>query len=283
MFAILMGLAAALAWGTADFAARFSGRVLGPPLALLVVTATGAVMVSAWLAVTGTAPPSHPTPAGLLYGALSVIGTLALYEALNRAPIATVAPLAGAFPAWSILYMVIFDGLRPEPMVWAAMALVMAGMWLVARFASDAPDDTRRAKGGTILALLAGGLFGLTLVAGLHATLDHGQGPALWLARVVGVVLVVPFVWLRHRPTRLPPPGWLGLAAIQGVLDTLAFVAILAVKTEENAAIAGTVSSSFGIVTVALARLFLKKAIHRLQWLGIIATFAGIATLSALG
>lgn len=283
MFAIIMGLAAALAWGTADFAARFSGRVLGPPLALLVVTVTGTMMVSAWLAGTGTALPNSLSVAGFLYGTLSVTGTLALYEALNRAPIATVAPLAGAFPAWSLLYMVVVDGLRPEPAAWAAMALVMAGVWLVARNSSDSADTSRQAKGGTVLALLAGALFGLTLVAGLHATLEYGQGPALWLARSVGVVLVIPFVWLRHRPTRIPPPRWLALAVFQGMLDTLAFVAILAVKSEENAAIAGTVSSTFGIVTIALARLFLREAIHRLQWLGIMATFAGIAALSALG
>lgn len=283
MFAILMGLAAALAWGTADFAARFSGRVLGPPLALLVVTMTGTVLVSVWMAATDTSLPAHLTISGLLYGTLSVIGTLALYEALNRAPIATVAPLAGAFPAWSLLYMVVVDGLRPEPAVWAAMALVMAGVWLVARSSSDTPDASRRAKGGIVLALLAGALFGLTLVAGLHATREYGQAPALWLARVVGVTLVILFVWLRHRPARLPPPAWLGIATLQGVLDTLAFVAILTVKSEENAAIAGTVSSTFGIVTIALARLVLKEAIHRLQWLGIVATFAGIAVLSALG
>jgi drug/metabolite transporter (DMT)-like permease len=282
MFAILMGLAAALAWGTADFAARFSGRALGPPLALLVVTATGTVMVSVWLAATDAALPAYPTLSGVLYGTLSVIGTLALYEALNRAPIATEAPLAGAFPAWSLLYMVVVDGLRPEPATWAAMALVMAGVWLVARTSPNAPDATRREKGGTVLALAAGALFGLTLVAGLHATQEHGQAPALWLARVVGVVLVIPFVWLRHRPARLPPPTWLGLAALQGVLDTLAFVAILSVRSEENAAIAGTVSSTFGIVTIALARLVLNEAIGRLQWLGIMATFAGIAALSAL-
>lgn len=278
-----MGLAAALAWGFADFAARFSGRVLGPPLSLLMVTLTGAVMVSAWLWASGTPFPAALSVAALLYGTLSVIGTLALYEALNRAPISTVAPLAGAFPAWSLLYMVVIDGLRPEAVSWAAMAVVMAGVVMVARFSPAPSDGPSASTGGTVLALAAGALFGLTLVAGLHATESHGQAPALWLARMVGVILMLPFVWLRHRPTARPPLRWLGIASLQGVLDTLAFVAILAVKSEENAAIAGTVSSAFGIVTIALARIFLKETIVPAQWLGILATFAGIVALSLIG
>jgi drug/metabolite transporter (DMT)-like permease len=284
MIAILLGLAAALAWGSADFAARFSGRAMGPAAALLTVTATGAVMVSLWLAATGHPLPAAASPAALLYGTLSVVGTLALYEALRRAPIAVVAPLAGAFPAWTLAYMVIFDGLRPEPLAWVAMALVMAGVWLVARYAAADAQGQPAAPVAIALALTAGALFGLTLVAGLHATQTHGQAQALWLARVIGLLLMLPLTLAlalrRRRP--VPPPRWLAIAAGQGILDTLAFVAILAVRGEEDAAIAGVVSSTFGIVTIALARIFLREPVTRPQWLGIAATFAGVAMLSAL-
>jgi drug/metabolite transporter (DMT)-like permease len=280
MTAILLGLAAAFAWGSADFAARFSGRALGPATALLTVSATGAVMVGLWLVTTGQPLPVSPGVAALLYGAFSVAGTLALYEALGRAPIATVAPLAGAFPAWGLAYLVLFDGLRPEPPTWAAMGLVMAGVWLVARSATGGG----RHPASTVaigLSVAAGLLFGMTLVAGLHATQAHGQAPALWLARAIGVLLLLPLV-LRRRPRPLPPPRWLAVAAGQGALDTLAFVAVLTVRGEADAAIASIVSSTFGIVTIALARIFLREAVTRRQWAGIALTFGGIALLAAL-
>ena len=35
MTAVLLGIAAALSWGLADFAARFTGRAVGPTLATL--------------------------------------------------------------------------------------------------------------------------------------------------------------------------------------------------------------------------------------------------------
>jgi drug/metabolite transporter (DMT)-like permease len=43
------------------------------------------------------------------------------------------------------------------------------------------------------------------------------------------------------------------------------------------------VASSFGAVTVVLARLILREAMTWLQWAGIVLVVAGVAVLSAQG
>ena len=283
MIAVALGLVAALSWGTADFAARFSGRAIGPALTLLLVTLTGSGLLGLWLAVIGPGLPAALSLPAFLYGLFSLIGTLALYQGLARAPICTVAPMAAAYPAWSLAYMAAFDGLRPNAWQLAAMALVIAGVMVVARAAKD---ETAEAEGrgwhGPVLGLAAGMFFGFTLVSGLHATEIHGQVQALWLARTVGVVMMLPTLWLA-RGQALPAPRWIMTAAGQGVLDSLAFMSVLAAGAPQDAAIASVVSSSFGIVTIALARLFLKERVVPAQWGGIVLTFAGVTILSALG
>ena len=47
--------------------------------------------------------------------------------------------------------------------------------------------------------------------------------------------------------------------------------------------IAAVAGSAFGVVTILLARIFLKEAIPPLRWLGIAVTFVGVAALTALG
>ena len=49
MTAVLLGIAAALSWGLADFAARFTGRAVGPVVATLAMLTTSAAALSLFL------------------------------------------------------------------------------------------------------------------------------------------------------------------------------------------------------------------------------------------
>lgn len=285
MTAILLGLLAALAWGSADFAARFTGRAQGAVAAVLGVMAAGTAATTLALVAADIPFPTTPSPWGLAYGLFAAAGTWCLYEALRRGPVAVVMPLAGAYPAWALGIMVVFQGLRPSAAAWAAMAVVMAGVWLVARSAGPEDDAPTAAADPRAmpLALAAGLGFALALVAGPPAAALHGDLPALWQARLTGALAMLPLALASRRGRPAPAPRWLALVALQGGLDTLALLALLRAGEGANAAAATVVGSTFGIVAIVLARLVLKEPVSPPQWAGIALTFGGVAALSGLG
>lgn len=282
---IALGLAASAAWGSADFCARFSGRALGSATALFGVMASGAAVLTLWLVLAGPGlPPLERwswSAAG--YGVFSLVGMLCLYDALRRGPVTTVVPLAGAFPAWSLLIAIVLEGFRPQFLSVAAMAIVMMGMVVVVRAAPDAETKEGAAKDRWCIpvALLAGLFFGGSLEAGRHASADLGNLEAVWAARLLGAVMLTPLLWRERRGQSAVAPRWWGLVTVQGVLDTSAFLVLLLVSADQAAA-ATVVSSTFGLITMALAWTFLGERLSRPQWSGVALVFAGIVLLSVI-
>lgn len=281
MTPVLAGVFSAAAWGTADFAARFTCRAVGASVALLAVTLVGATSLSAWLAFSGHALPSlsELAPWDAANGIATTISMLLLYEALRRGPLSLVSPLVGAYPLWELLLAALFMQVRPAPATWLAMAAIMAGMWIVA--ANDGGESAvGRRRGTAMLAVAAGMAFGVALVFAQQAVLLHGALPALWLGRLIGLAGLAALLVPRWRSLRVPLP-WAAVLSGQGVLDTLGYLFLYASGTGLAAGIATVVSSTFGLVTVALARVFLREPISIRQWLGIALVFAGVAGLSA--
>jgi drug/metabolite transporter (DMT)-like permease len=285
MTAILFGIAAAVAWGVADFCARFSGRTLGAVVALFGVMISGAAGLTVWLLVAGhpLPLPAQVPPVAWAFALASLLGMIGLYEALRRGPVTTVAPLAGAFPAWSVVLMMVFEGLHPSWPSLSAMVATMAGMGIVARFADEGPDGANPPDRLCVpIALASGLMFGVSLTLGRHAAIAMGDMEAVWVARLLGGLVLAP-VALRQGVVRggvaLP---WVALVAVQGLLDAGGFLALLLAGDAAAMAVATVVSSTFGLITIALARLVLRERIAPLQRWGIALVFGGVVALTAL-
>ncbi|MGE5546046.1 MAG: DMT family transporter [Solirubrobacterales bacterium] len=279
---LLLGVVAALCWGSADFAARFSGRILGPVQALFCVMLAG-VMALGLLQVFRGEPLFVGLPSwwAVGNGVAGLIGLALLYEGLRRGRVATVAPLAGAFPAWALIAMVAFQGVRPSAVAWAAMVATMVGVAVVARFS---PADQEGDGGGrdsriaVPAALGSGVMFGLALFFGQYAAAIHGEASAALMARTVGTVLLFP-LFLARGPA-VPPLRWGVVMAGQGALDVFGFLALLMAGKGEGGAVAAVVGSTFGLVTITLARIFLHERMTRWQWHGVALVFGGVAVLT---
>lgn len=277
---IMAGLLAAISWGTADFAARFTGRTVGPAAALLAVMAIGAVTLTAWLAL-----GSHHFPPldrwsvwDAANGLTTAVSMLLFYEALRRGPLSLVSPLVGSYPVWALLIASVFLDLRLDLRTWLAMATTMIGVWVVAANGEPtetAPDEPRP----IILSLSAGMLFGLALIFAQQATVLHGPLPALWIGRLIGLA-GLSMILFRHWRKLRSSSAWALVLTGQGLLDTLGYLFLYASGIGIAAGIATVVSATFGMVTVLLARLFLREAVSRRQWGGILLVFGGVAALS---
>jgi drug/metabolite transporter (DMT)-like permease len=288
----LLGVVAALSWGTHDFAARFPSRDIGPRHAVFGVTLAGFVWLSLWLAATGSMPSLHWATLWLpaLTGISFALATIWLFAALTAGPIAVVAPIVGAYPAYAVAFALIM-GSRPSAMDWAAMAAVVLGVILVARqgenrgeaaTAEVSPQSVTRAR-ALAYAFAAGLGFACSLTAGQFAAPHYGEIETTWLARIFGLatVTLLCLTGPGGGAARLGRYGrWWILLAVMGLLDSLALTAVVTAGHQPDAEIATVTSSAFGAVTVILARLFLKEAVAPMQWGGMVLIFAGVGMLS---
>ena len=281
----IWGLLAAVSWGSADFIGGLASRAIGHRSVLLAMLGVGALVLGAVIWLGGLPLVWHADGLWLILvsGIGVMVATLWLYQALARGPITVVAPIVGTYPAFNVAFAVAL-GARPSLIAWAAMVAVLGGVVLVARSAKVVTDPTTDPPGrlrGTVLISLGAALgFAITVAAAQEAALIYGELQTVWLGRCVGVLACAAvFLVLRQRPHL--PMRWLPYLAAQGLLDAGAYVALLAGSDGPRATIAVVIASAFSAVTILLARVFLREAMNRAQWLGIATIIAGVMVLSS--
>ena len=285
----LFGVGAAASWGVGDFTARFIGRAVGVPQGLFGIMLIGSLAVGLYIVASGT--PLVWELSGLwllvLNGVATMLATYMLFEALTRGPVSLGSPMVSSYPAFAVPITVVF-GARPEPIHWVAMAATLGGIWLVALAVSRieggdkpeyAPAVLRRAM---LMALGSAFFFAVALLAADEAIGRYGLPLTLLSGRIVGaIVLGGAFLVMRKVP-HMPVRGW-PLILLLALVDTLGYVFVYAGLALENGEFAIVTSSAYSVVTIMLARIFLREQVVPLQWLGVAIVIAGIGTLSATG
>ena len=285
----LFGVGAAASWGVGDFTARFIGRAVGVPQGLFGIMLIGSLAVGLYVVASGT--PLVWELSGLwllvLNGVATMLATYMLFDALTRGPVSLGSPMVSSYPAFAVPITVVF-GARPEPIHWVAMAATLGGIWLVALAVSRieggdkpeyAPAVLRRAM---LMAIGSAFFFAVALLAADEAIGRYGLPLTLLSGRIVGaIVLGGAFLVMRKVP-HMPVRTW-PLILLLALVDTLGYVFVYAGLALENGEFAIVTSSAYSVVTIMLARIFLREQVVPLQWLGVAIVIAGIGTLSATG
>ena len=287
--AALLGVGAAASWGVGDFTARFLGRAIGVPQAMLGIMLVGSLAVGVYVAASGEALVWEPSGLWLLVlnGVATLLATMMLFDALTRGPVSLGSPMVSSYPAFAVPMTVVF-GARPEPIHWAAMAATLGGIWLVALAVSRiegggrpeyAPAVLRRA---VLMAIGSAFFFAVALLAADHAIERYGLPLTLLSGRLVGALVMAAAFLVMRRVPRMPVSAW-PLIAFLALVDTIGYVFVYAGLAQENGEFAIVTSSAYSVVTILLARIFLREQVVPLQWLGVAIVIAGIGTLSATG
>ena len=284
MDAALWGAVTALSWGTADFIARYTSRAMGTAVALtgvLIVSGLGLTLL-AWEDIAALTWHAQGGPLAIAGGIGITLATLALYWGLARGPVTVVAPITACYPVFAMLIAVARGG-RPGAIEWLAIVIVLVGVVVVARFAvaggGEHSYSRNHVRKSVWIALAAAAAFAIAVLVAQEAAAFYGELPTLWIARWVGVACLMLVLAARRQRPRLPVRWWPFLA-LQGLLDSIAYVALFAAAGQPAAELAVVVSSGFSAVTVLLARFILREAMSWTQWGGITAIVGGGALLS---
>ena len=274
MLAFLMGLVAALAWGTHDLLVR---RVAPGAQIALVMGMAALVTLPLGLAFGDL---SRLTPGALALAAASGVtyfaASFCLYQAFARAPARLVAPVIGAYPL-PALALAALSGVVLTPSDWLAGGLIVLDVGLVAVFGHEGGAARR---GALPLALLACLGMALAFALGQAATEALDPWAAPMIARSATAATGMALLMLRPAGLRAALRQ-VPILAGMGLLDGMALGLVLAAGALPFAVYASVVSSLFGMVTVLLAWLFLVEKVTLKQGLGVGIVFGGLALLAA--
>ncbi len=276
---ILLGLAAALAWGTSDFlGGRFTTRY--PALTVgMVSQSTSCALLLAVAAVVRPELSGSALAWGLAAGIFTSFGGVSLYQGLATGDSAVVAPLS----ACGAIVPVVFafaSGDAPSGVQTAGIAVTLIGVILC----SLPPQGVNFTSGHHLRPVLYGlgaavgfGLFFVFVDQG--ASTDEQSLVVLTAARFAGMVLVGAtgaiagsLVW---------PGRDLAKLGAGGVIDVSANGFFAFATNRGNVAVASVLASLYPLQTLVLSRLFTTERFTGLRILGALLALAGVAAISA--
>jgi drug/metabolite transporter (DMT)-like permease len=287
---ILLGVATAFAWGSADFLARFATRAVGNLRAVLGMQVWGATFVTVLLLV--TRDRGHlfdrsgwqPWAWGILAGAINSFAMLALYRSFEVGKLSLVGPVSASYPILSVVLSAL-SGERLSICRALGIAAALLGVFLVATGdkSGGKRNETEKPRGIAGLGWAIAAAFGFGILfwlLGIHIIPRTGALPTVWLIRVTGTVITFCLVIAKNIPLRIKNKRTSAQVYGMGFLDTAAFVLSNLGMRLEQVAVISILGSLYGAVTVAFAAIFLKERIALLQWTGIAAIFLGVALMS---
>lgn len=135
---------------------------------------------------------------------------------------------------------------------------------------------------GIAAALLSALGFGVLFwMLGNYVVPHVGFASAVWTIRLVSSVVSAIVVLAVKQPIALPRKSGVGLWLLSmGVLDTGAFITNNLGMQLEQVSVVSVLASLYGAVTVLLSAVVLHERLSKVQWLGIVAIFAGITAIS---
>lgn len=279
MFAILLGLVAAFAWGAHDVCVRYVSQNNGIFASLVWVLGFGLVLVTPVSAVAwqqGAAGGSLEL--ALLSGLFFALGGIALYKAFSIGPVRLVAPVIGAYPILSVGWASL-SGTSVSALQWGMVALIVGGIAVLAQ--SESEDGAAGGGGTAILwSLLAGVGFAATFAIGHAATATGGELALLAPTRAMAFVAVLAVALVLRAPLR-PERRHLPLLALMGALDAIALGSVIGAGRTDRPEFAAVGASTFGVITIVLAALFLGERLKPHQWLVVLVVFAAIGVLGS--
>lgn len=280
---IVLGLAAAVTYGAADFVGGLVSRRTNVLAVVLFSQLWGFTLLLAALPFFGAAVSGGDIAWGAAAGLAGAAGIVFLYRGLSLGRMTVVAPTTAVEAAAIPVIFGLVAGERPSPVALAGVAVALAAVALVSSSPRESPGDTSGQGGSGGLppglpdALVAGLAFGLFFI-GLERT---GSASGLWplvAARATAIGAVGASGLLTRRSLR-PSSGTTRSIATAGGLDALANILYLLASRQELLSLVAVLTSLYPASTVLLARVVLHERLWRVQAGGLFLAGIGVALI----
>src|SRR5438876_1122717 len=304
---IILGLSAALFWGTADFLVRYSTRIIGTYRTLFYIQFIGFACLSIFLVASGEFSRLAARISwqwwilAILTALLNVISALALYRSFEIGVLTIVSPIAASSTALTVILAIISGEMisraRGLGIAAALIGVVLAAIHFTPL--SDIKDIDTTTKSmlnpnrvyaslellrrgqltrGVGWALAAAVGYGIDFwLLGIYIAPMFGGIMPVWIIRSTTICTLALFATPARQSLRWPAwKAWRLIIPI-GILDTMAFLSVAIGYTADQVSVVSVLASLFSAVTVLLAWIFLHEKLQWSQWLGIVIIFLGVS------
>jgi len=283
VLAILLALAAAAGWGTADFLAGTAARRDGSVLRVTVAVYAAGTLVMLALCLASWQHRDKVALSPVLWGALSGVGSgtgaLFLVAGFRRAPFSVAGPLSALVGAALPALAGVALGERPAGMAWAGIALAFPALALVS--ASSGGRGQRGGLAGVTLGIAAGIGCGISLAALAKTTAAAGLWPLL--AMQAAALLVTLAVAALSGNLHRPGPRSRLLSGASGITSALAAVWYLAAVHAGMLTVVAVVTSLFPAATIILARACDRERLGLMRLAGLLVAAVSVSLIAASG
>ena len=276
MEGLVLALASAAAFGTADFLGGLATRRASALLVTLSAHLTGAVVVVPVLFLVRT----PVDPASLAWGAASGVfgcaGAVVFFRALASGAMAAAAPVTAIVSAALPVLAGVLLGERPGPLAWLGVGAGLLAVGAISRGGDPSVPLERRTL---MLAVGAGIGFGLFFICLSRASHDSGLWPLLGarvgsLSMLAAVILGVRMSWRAER-------GALRLGAVSGAVDMTANALFLLATRQGGLALVAVLTSLYPGATVLLALVILRERLRAAQLVGVALALLAVALIAS--
>ena len=280
---ILLGLTAAVLYGSGDFLGGLAARRAHVLVVLMLAEGAGVAtgLVAAALS------PGPPSPAGLAWGVgaglIGGLGLIIFYIGLAAGPMSVVAPVSGLVSTVLPVAVALADGERPGAGVYAGALLCLVAIVLASSAGQTSTSQQHARRGRAVAYGIAAGLsFGLFFLLIRNA----GETGELWpvaAARIGELAAVLTAAAVLRRGLRLHQAGQrlLLAAAGAGVIDVVANICYVAATRTGMFGLAVVLASLYPGITVLLARVVLGERLRWVQRAGLGLAAIGILLVAA--
>lgn len=281
MFASLLSLIAAAAYGIGDFFGAIASRRTHPILVSFIGHIFYAITALLGLLLIQGQLSAVATWVGLVTGATEALGFLVFYYALTLGRVAMVAPLVSVIYAIVPVVWGLGTGDQLSTAGWTGVTLGLLAVLALSMESETAENASKQPLSLVLtLSVVGGAMWGFSTVALSYAPEESGMVP-VFLAGCTAFALMALIV-LANRKTMvrayaseaLAPSIW------SGVLFGVANLFIITALRYGSLSLVGLLTALYPLATVFLARFILKEVIGRVQWFGIAFAVLAAALLS---
>ena len=290
----VLGLAAAIIWGAADFSGGIGARYLRVYWLLAISHASSLIALVLIANQLHQPIPSERILAyGLISGLAGGVALLVFYYALSLGSMGTTAAVTGLLTAaLPVLFSLATIG-APSRRQIVGFVLAAGAIWLIGSPSSSNQQVVEGQRKKLALAVISGMGFGIFLIAlreanggGILWPLAASRVGSLGLAILGGLVLSRD-QFTADRDPRTDPASrhrpWLigiGLALISSVFDTSGNFLFVAATRIGRLDVAAVLSSLYPASTILLAIWLLHERTNRRQAVGMTAALVAVALIS---
>ncbi len=281
MFASLLSLIAAAAYGVGDFFGAIASRRTHPILVSFIGHIFYAVTAFLGLLLVQGQWSSVGVWVGLATGASEALGFLVFYYALTLGRVAMVAPLVSVIYAIVPVVWGLGTGEQLSTAGWLGVGLGLLAVLALSMESDTAEGDAKKPLAVVLtLSLVGGVMWGFSTVALSYAPDNSGMVPVFLAGCSAFALMALIVLATRKKIVQAYASDALAPSVWSGVLFGVANLFIITALRYGTLYLVGLLTALYPLATVFLARFILKEQIGRVQWFGISFAVLAAALLS---